>query len=129
MTNGAHLIRLFVRRAILCVGLAIAATSFVPVLAATPAPVATAAPADLASIALATSMLHTVGDSIWPNWTSAPFRIDLLTANGPVESNFASPQPAPSFPPNLEATFPWADGVPTIVIGEPQFVQAHEPMR
>ncbi len=37
--------------------------------------------------------------------------------------------PAPSFPPNLEATFPWDDGVPTIVIGEPQFTQAKTPTR
>jgi hypothetical protein len=97
--------------------------------ATTSSSAATASPEDLAGIALATSMLHTVGDSIWPGWTSAPFRIDLLTTNGPVEINFASPEPAPSFPPNLEATFPWADGVPTIVIGEPKFVQAHAPIR
>lgn len=129
MTRGAHSIRPFVRRAIVGLSLAIAATSFMPALAASPTPGAIAAPEDLANIALATSILHTVGDSIWPGWTSAPFRIDLLTANGPVEMNFASPQPAPSFPPNLEATFPWADGVPTIVMGEPQFVQAHESTR
>ncbi|HEY1428423.1 MAG TPA: hypothetical protein VGF18_02545 [Candidatus Tumulicola sp.] len=84
----------------------------------------TPSPQDSANIGLATSILNTVGNSIWPNWTSAPFRIDLLTAEGPAEINFAKPVPAPSFPPNLEATFPWDDGVPTIVIGQPQFAQA-----
>lgn len=100
-----------------------------PARTATPAPAASASSEDAAAIALATSILHTVGDSIWPGWSSAPFRIDLLTGNGPVEINFGSPQPAPSFPSNLEATFPWADGIPTIVIGEPKFVQAHAPIR
>jgi hypothetical protein len=90
---------------------------------------ASPSPQDSANIALATQILNTVGNSIWPNWTSAPFRIDLLTADGPAELNFAKPVPAPSFPPNLEATFPWDDGVPTIVIGQPQFTQAKTPTR
>ncbi len=70
-----------------------------------------------------------VGDQMWPNWSKTPFVIDLLTADGPVMVNATDPSPAPSFPPNLEATFPLANGVPTIVIGEPQFTAAKTPVR
>lgn len=90
---------------------------------------ATPSPEDSANIALATAIVQQVGDSIWPGWQSTPFRIDLITANGPAEINFKAPEPAPSFPPTLEAMFPWPDGVPTIAIGEPQFVQARTPTR
>jgi hypothetical protein len=129
MMGNGHPARRSIRRVIACLVIAVIPALMMQARAAVPTPAATTSTEDLAGIALATSILHTVGDSIWPGWTSAPFRIDLLTADGPVEINFASPQPAPSFPPNLEATFPWADGVPTIVIGEPKFVQAHAPIR
>jgi hypothetical protein len=90
----------------------------------------TIAPAgDEANIALSEAVLKRVGDTMWPSWSSASFAIDLLTANGPVEINFEKPIPAPSFPPDLEATFPWDNNVPTIVIGEPQFTQAKTPIR
>lgn len=97
--------------------------AIVPITSTTPPP------ADAPNIALSATILHRVGDLLWPDWSKAPFAIDLITANGPVEVNFERPVPAPSFPPELEATFPWPNGVPTIVIGEPQFTQAKTPIR
>src|SRR5579863_7383416 len=86
-------------------------------------------PDDAKNIALSTAILDRVGDRLWPNWSKAPFAIDLLTANGPVEVNFAQPIVLPSFPPTLEASFPLGNGVPTIIIGEPQFTAAKTPIR
>ena len=86
-------------------------------------------PADAKNIALSTAILDRVGDEIWPDWSKAPFAIDLLTGGGPVEINFAKPIPVPSYPPQLEASFPFANGVPTIVIGEPRFTIARTPIR
>jgi hypothetical protein len=85
-------------------------------------------PDDANNIALSTAILNRVGDRLWPDWSKAPFAIDLLTADGPVEINFAKPIPVPSFPPQLEASFPLG-GVPTIVIGEPRFTAARTPTR
>ena len=103
---------------------------------ATSAPSATAAPivttppaADAANIALSATIAQRVGDRIWPDWSKTKFAIDLLTAGGPVEVNFDKPVPVPSFPPQMEASFPFSNGVPTIVIGEPQFTQAKTPIR
>ncbi|MBV9718322.1 MAG: hypothetical protein JOZ77_03325 [Candidatus Eremiobacteraeota bacterium] len=90
---------------------------------------ATPAPEDVTNIALSTAIVQRIGDRLWPHWTETPFAIDLLTANGPVQINFASPGPVASFPPQLEAAFPFPNGVPTIVIGEPQFVQSKTPIR
>jgi hypothetical protein len=84
---------------------------------------------DMQYINLAVQIAQRVGDRIWPGWSKTPFPIDLLTARGPVEINFDKPVPAPSFPPQTEATFPWPNGVPTIVIGERQFTQAQTPIR
>jgi hypothetical protein len=85
--------------------------------------------ADKANIALSMRIAARVGDQMWPNWSKTPFVIDLLTANGPVMVNADVPSPAPSFPPQLEATFPLSNGVPTVVIGEPQFTAAKTPVR
>ena len=85
--------------------------------------------ADALNINLAMAIEQRVGNSIWPHWSQTPFPIDLITAAGPIEIGFDKPIPAPSFPPQMEATFPWANGVPTIVIGEPQFTQAKTPVR
>jgi hypothetical protein len=84
---------------------------------------------DQANISLSMRVAAGVGDQMWPNWSKTPFVIDLLTANGPVMVNATEPSPAPSFPTNLEATFPLSNGVPTIVIGEPQFTAAKTPVR
>src|SRR5437588_12370001 len=90
---------------------------------------ATPSPADVQNIALSTAIVQRVGDRLWPNWTQTPFAIDLLTASGPALINFAQPIPVPSYPPQFEATFPLSNGVPTVVIGEPQFTQANTPTR
>lgn len=84
---------------------------------------------DRRNIALSTAIVQRVGDRLWPTWSKTPFAIDLLTAGGPVAINFPKPFPAPSFPKQLEATFPLGNGVPTIVIGEPQFTAAKTPIR
>lgn len=105
------------------------ATLLLPIFAAA-SPIATVPPAsDAPNIVLAESIVQRVGNSIWPNWSETPFAIDLLTSSGPVEVNFRKPIPVPSFPPNLEASFPFPNGVPTIVIGEPRFTQAKTPIR
>lgn len=103
--------------------------SAIALLAAVSTSPATPAPEDTQNIALSTAILQRIGDRLWPHWTQTPFAIDLITANGPAEINFDKPLPAPSFPPQFEATFPWPNGIPTIVIGEPQFTQANRPIR
>lgn len=105
------------------------AAFLVPLFAAVSPIVTVPPPSDAANIALSTSIVQRVGDDIWPNWAKTPFAIDLLTASGPIEVNFERPIPVPSFPPQLEASFPFPNGVPTIVIGEPQFTQANTPIR
>ncbi len=97
-------------------------------IAATAAP-GTATPEDMRNIALSTAIVQRIGDKLWPNWTQTPFAVDLVTAAGPIAINFPQPVAIPSFPPQLEATFPFPNGVPTIVIGEPQFTQASTPIR
>jgi hypothetical protein len=104
----------------------IAAFAFVAALAVEQA---APSPSDKVNIALSMRVAARVGDRLWPNWSKTPFVIDLLTAGGPVMVNATEPSPAPSFPPNLEATFPLSNGVPTIVIGEPQFTAAKTPVR
>jgi hypothetical protein len=103
----------------------IAAFAFVAALAVEQA---APSPSDKVNIALSMRVAARVGDRLWPNWSKTPFVIDLLTAGGPVMVNATEPSPAPSFPPNLEATFPLSNGVPTIVIGEPQFTAAKTPV-
>lgn len=90
---------------------------------------ATPSPDDLKNIALSTQIVQRVGDDLWPKWSQTQFAIDLITANGPAGIGMAGPSPAPSFPPELEATFPLQNGVPTIVIGEPQFTASKTPVR
>jgi hypothetical protein len=97
--------------------------------AVTAAPAAVPSPADRANIALSMQIAARVGDRLWPKWSEVPFVIDLLTAGGPVMVNADTPVPVPAFPTNLEATFPLSNGVPTIVIGEPQFTLAKAPTR
>jgi len=103
----------------------IAAAFLAVVAAAAPSPSAQ----DRRNIALSTAIVRHVGDRLWPDWSKTPFAIDLLTARGPVAINFPKPLAAPSFPRQLEATFPLTNGVPTIVIGEPQFTAAKTPTR
>ncbi len=78
--------------------------------------------ADRRNIDLSMKIVARVGDKIWRAWSRTPFDIALITASGPVLVNVDEPVPVPSVPPNIEATFPLSDGVPTILIGEPQFV-------
>ena len=85
---------------------------------------ASPSPEDRRDIALSRAIVRRVGDRIWPNWSKTPFAIDLLTARGPVAIDFPKPLAPPSFPRQLEAAFPLANGVPTIVIGERQFTAA-----
>ena len=80
------------------------------------------------------------GGPIWPSFAAEPFRILLVQADGERLYCFAEPAPQgftetgydpvaacpaavrrpAQFPPNLLATFPLGDGVPTIVIGAPE---------
>jgi hypothetical protein len=90
---------------------------------ASPCAAATLAPEDRANIDIAQAVVQRVGDSLWPNWSKTPFVVALVTSSGPVFVNGPTPDPMPSFAPDLEATFP-IDGTPTIVIGTPAEVQA-----
>lgn len=90
---------------------------------------ATPSPSDLANINLSETIAARVGDSVWPQWSKTPFAIDLLTDHGSALIGLTMPSPPPSFPTNLEATFPLYNGIETIVIGEPQFTQAKTPVR
>jgi hypothetical protein len=83
---------------------------------------------DAANIALGTAIAQRVGDALWPGWSKIPFRIDLITANGPVLLNVDRPFTPPKFPTDLEATL-FLNGAPTIVIGEPRFTQSSTPIR
>lgn len=100
-----------------------------PLIAAVSTAPASPSPEDTRNIALSTAIVQRIGDRLWPNWTQTQFAIDLLTANGSALINFSKPIAVPAFPTNFEATFPLANGVPTIVIGEPQFTQANTPTR
>jgi hypothetical protein len=91
---------------------------------ATPAP----PPQDAQNIALATAIVHRVGDDIWPGWSKTPFQIDLLTQDGPVLVNVDVPFTPPKFPRDLEATLELDSG-PIIVIGQPKYTQAATPIR
>jgi hypothetical protein len=88
-------------------------------------------------------LAHQMQDKIWPEWSNAPFSVLLVTADGEflikhptrpqgfanagysdrLESNvYVRPR---KFPPNFLATFPaLGDGIPVIVIGEPQNTEA-----
>jgi hypothetical protein len=93
------------------------------------AAVAAPSSADRANIALSTTIVRRIGDGLWPNWSKTPFDIELLTAHGAVPINIKKPVSVPSFPPQLEATFPLSNGISTIVIGQPQFAAAKTPTR
>lgn len=93
--------------------------------------------ADRVRLAEAFHLADAVGDSIWPDWASAPFALILVTS----EREFLLRHPRPSadftrlgydsllatdvfvrprvFSPTLLATFPAVGGVPTIVVGQP----------
>lgn len=88
-----------------------------------------------------------VGDRVWSGWSKAPFAVLLVSP----EYEFLMRHPRPSsdftslgydsllgsdvlfrkrvFAPNLLATFPAVNGVPTIVIGEPENTEAKTPTR
>lgn len=88
-----------------------------------------------------------LGDQVWSAWSKAPFAVLLVTP----EYEFLIRHPRPStdftslgydsllgsdvlyrkrvFAPNLLATFPAVNGVPTIVIGEPENTAAKTPTR
>ena len=90
---------------------------------------------------------ETMGDRVWPGWSKAPFAILLVTPE--YEFLIGHPQPSAEFvssgydsllrsdvlfrkrvfATDLLATFPAVNGVPTIVIGEPQNTQAKTPTR
>jgi hypothetical protein len=112
---------------------AVAPSAFV---AASTAPTVALAPDDRIRIAEAFRLADSVGDQIWPGWTSAPFAILLVTPER--EFLIRHPRPSPDFtsigydsllktdvlvrprqfPLNLLATFPAVGGVPTIVVGQ-----------
>jgi hypothetical protein len=85
--------------------------------------------ADRRNIDLSMKIIGRIGDKLWPGWSKTPFDIALITPNGPVLVNVDKPVSVPSVPPSIEATFPLSDGIPTIVIGEPQFTNANTPTR
>lgn len=85
-------------------------------------------PEDARNIALASAIVHRVGDRIWPGWSKTPFQIDLLTQDGPVLVNVERPFAPPNFPRDLEATIELDTG-PIIIIGQPKYTQAATPLR
>lgn len=101
----------------------------VALLAALASDGATLSVADRQNIDLSMKIIARIGDKMWPAWSKTPFDIALITANGAVLVNVDKPVPVPSVPPRIEATFPLSDGIPTIVIGEPQFTDAKTPTR
>jgi hypothetical protein len=90
---------------------------------------ATLSLADRRNIDLSMRIIARIGDKLWPAWSKTPFDIAVITANGAVLVNVDKPVPVPSVPPSIEATFPLSDGIPTIVIGEPQSTSANTPIR
>ena len=78
-----------------------------------------------------------VADSVWPAWSGAPFAMVLITPTteflvaAPAQGSGWSAVPfdtlfgalihsrARQFPPAMQATFPFVNGINTIVIGEP----------
>ena len=78
-----------------------------------------------------------VADSVWPTWSGAPFAMVLITptteflVGAPAQGSGWSAVPfdtlygalihsrARQFPPAMQATFPFVNGINTIVIGEP----------
>ncbi len=98
-------------------------------------------------LAEAFRMNEMLGDQVWSGWSEAPFAVLLVTP----EYEFLIRHPRPStdftslgydsllgsnvlfrkrvFAPNLLATFPAVNGLPTIVIGEPQNTDAKTPTR
>ena len=79
-----------------------------------------------------------VADSVWPTWSGAPFAMLLVTPRSefliaaPAQGSGWSAVPfdtlfgalihsrARQFPPEMQATFPFVNGINTIVIGEPE---------
>jgi hypothetical protein len=98
--------------------------------------------ADRTRLAEAFRLADAIGDRIWPEWTSAPFAVLLVTAEH--EFLLRHPRPSPDFTalgydsvlksqlyvrprqldPAFLATFPAVGGVWTIVIGEAQNTMA-----
>jgi hypothetical protein len=98
-------------------------------------------------VAEAFRMNEMLGDQVWSGWSKAPFAVLLVTP----EYEFLIRHPRPSsdftslghdsllggdvlfrkrvFATNLLATFPAVNGVPTIVIGEPENTDAKAPTR
>ena len=85
--------------------------------------------ADRRNIDLSMKIIARVGDRMWRGWSKTPFDIAVVTPKGPVLVNIDKPVAVPSVPPNIEVTFPLSDGIPTIIIGEPQFTTADTPTR
>jgi hypothetical protein len=103
--------------------------------------------ADRVRLAEAFRLAGAVGDSVWPEWSKAPFAVLLVTA----DYEFLIDHPAPSsdftllgrdsvlrqrvwyrarqFPTNFQATFPAVGGVPTVVIGEAEHTEARTSTR
>ena len=79
-----------------------------------------------------------VADKVWPTWSAAPFAMLLITpsteflADAPAQGSGWSAVPFDTlfgtlihsrprqFAPQMQATFPFVNGINTIVIGEPQ---------
>ena len=91
---------------------------------------------DRIRLAEAFRLADAIQNQVWPEWSTAPFGVLLITPT--TEFLIRHPQPSPDFtagdfdsllgsrvysrrrvfPPNLQATFPAVSGVSTIVIGE-----------
>lgn len=99
---------------------------------------------DRIRLAEAFRMSDQLGDRIWPGWSQAPFAVLLVTP----EFEYLVRHDKPSadferigydellksavfrrprqFPPNLQATFPAVNDVPTVVIGQPANTQSKD---
>jgi hypothetical protein len=93
---------------------------------------------DRVRISEARHVAASVADSVWPTWSSAPFAMVLVTPNteflidAPAQGAGWSAVPfdtlfgalihsrARQFAPGMQATFPFVNGINTIVIGQPE---------
>lgn len=92
---------------------------------------------DRIRLAEAFRMSEQLGDSLWPGWNQAPFAVLLVTPDYEYLVRHDKPtaeferigydellksavyRRPRQFPPNLQATFPAVNDVPTVVIGQP----------
>ena len=82
-------------------------------------------------IALADRLARGPGEALWPGWAGAPGQLliigDSVQSFIPAFGSAVQWTRPRAFPPEMQATFPAVDGVPTIVIGAP--VASHQPVQ